>query len=281
MILAACPLHPVKYAVAGKKLIVESSVACKVGTRSLPLADWTAVVQYLSPRFDFVVSPLSFVEIVRSMALGDELSIVEKLKRVEALSPVRPLNPVCLEMPAQFALREVLGKESYIADAYQPIQMCGDIVTLLGAQGMTNGLGTWLDEVTSKHDSGTDNFVSTHDSMRKVAQPVPTPENWVQGQFKRVNLSDDDVRKLVIALSAAYEYAVWIRRDLKSPSFSPSKHKSSWIDRQQLFYLADPAMHILCDDNDFLRRSGGSSQKARVQMLPDVVAQARILATSA
>lgn len=264
-----------------KKLIVETSVACKVGTRSLPLADWTAVVQYLSPQFDFVVSPLSFVEIVRSMSLGDELSIVEKLKRVEALSPVHPLNPVCLEMPAQFALREVLGKESYIADAYQPTQMCGDMVTLLGAQGMTNGLRTWLDEVTSKHGSGTDNFTSTHDSMRKVAQPVPTPENWVHGQFKRVDLSDDDVRKLVVSLSAAYEYAVWVRRDLKSSNFSPSKHKSSWIDRQQLFYLADSAMHILCDDNDFLRRSGGSPQKARVQMLPDVVAQARKLATSA
>jgi len=27
-----------------KKLIVESSAACKVGTRSLPLADWTAGV---------------------------------------------------------------------------------------------------------------------------------------------------------------------------------------------------------------------------------------------
>lgn len=164
---------------ARKKLIVESSVACKVGTRSLPLARWTAVVQYLSPQFDFVVSPLSFVEIVRSMALGDELSIVEKLKRVEALSPVHPLDPVCLEMPAQFALREVLGKKSYIADAYQGTQMCGDMVTLLRAQGMTNGLRTWLDEVTSKHGSGTNNFVSTHDSMRKVAQPVPTPENWV------------------------------------------------------------------------------------------------------
>jgi hypothetical protein len=264
-----------------EKLIVESSVACKVGSRSLPLSRWAAVVEYLSQQFDFVVSPLSFVEVVRSMALADERSIVEKLKRVEALSPVHPLNPFCLELPAQFVLHEVLGRDSYIADAYQPTEMRADMVTLLGAQGMTDGLRKWLDEVTSKLESGRDDFTSSHDSMRKVAQALPTVDNWLRGQLKRGNLSDDDIRKLAAALSAAYEYAVWVRRDLKSSSFSPSKHKSAWIDRQQLFYLADPAMYILCDDNDFLRRSGGSPQKARVRMLPDVVAEARKLATSA
>jgi hypothetical protein len=267
--------------VVGNKLIVESSVACKVGSRSLPPSDWTAVVQYLSPQCDFVVSPLSFLEVVRSMALGDERFIVEKLKRVEALSPVHPLNPVCLEMPAQFALREVLGKGPSVTDTYQPTQMYGDMVTLLSAQRMTNGLRKWLDEATSKLESGRDNFTSSHDSMRKVAQAVPTADKWVRGQFKRVNLSDDDVRKLTVVLSAAYEYAAWVQRTLKNLNYSPSEDKGAWIDRQQLFYLSDPTMYILCDDKDFVHRSGASPQRARLLRLPDVVAEARKLATSA
>jgi hypothetical protein len=72
------------------KLFVESSVACKVGSRSLPLADWSAVVQYLTPQFEFVVSPLSFVEVLRSLALGKDQYIIPNLKRVEALSPIDP-----------------------------------------------------------------------------------------------------------------------------------------------------------------------------------------------
>jgi hypothetical protein len=61
---------------------------------------------------------------------------------------------------------------------------------------------------------------------------------------------------------------------LKNPSYSPSKEKSAWVDYQQLFYLADPAMHVLYDDNDFMQRSGGSSQKSRLLKLPDARAEA-------
>ena len=74
--------------VSRNKLIVESSVACKGDTRSLPLSDWTAVVQHLAPQFDFVVSPLSFIEVLRSLARGEEQYVIPNLKRVEALSPV-------------------------------------------------------------------------------------------------------------------------------------------------------------------------------------------------
>ena len=76
-------------------------------------------MQYLSPQFDFVVSPLTFLEIVRSMALGSEQLIMEKRARVEALSPVNPLKPACLEMPGQFILRQVL-RCSPILETYQP-----------------------------------------------------------------------------------------------------------------------------------------------------------------
>ena len=66
------------------KLIVESSVACKVGTRSLPQSDWMAVVQYLAPQYYFVVSPLSFREVLNSLACGEEQYVIPNLKRISA-----------------------------------------------------------------------------------------------------------------------------------------------------------------------------------------------------
>jgi len=41
-------------------------------------------------------------------------------------------------------------------------------------------------------------------------------------------------------------------------------------DYQQLFYLCDPAIHMLYVDSDFTQRSGGSSQKSRLIKLADV-----------
>jgi len=91
------------------KLLVETSVACKVATRDLPESEWDAVAQYLSASFDFVISPLTFIEILNSIARGGEQFFVSKLKRLAALSPMDLLNPTFLEMPGQFVLREVLG----------------------------------------------------------------------------------------------------------------------------------------------------------------------------
>jgi hypothetical protein len=265
--------------VSRNKMIVESSAACKVGTRSLPLPDWTAVVQHLAPQFDFAVSPLSFVEVLRSLALGQEQYVIPNLKRVEALAPIDPLHPVFLEMPGQFILREVLGRGPSVEDTYQPSQMAADMVTLLGAQRVTKGVRDWLDKVTSKHQSGVDNFTNNHHLMRKVGQAVPTPENWVQAKFKRLGLSDDEIRRLSAGVDAAYQYAIWVRRELNNPSYLPSNETSAWFDYQQLFYLSDPTIHILYWDNDLMQRSGSSTQRSRLLKLPDVLAEA--LPTSA
>lgn len=106
--------------VSRNKLIVESSVACKVGTRSLPPSHWTAVVQYLAAQFDFFVSPLSFIEVLNSLASGDEQYVIPNRKRIEALSPIDPLHPVFLKMPGQFILREVLKCGPVLGETYQP-----------------------------------------------------------------------------------------------------------------------------------------------------------------
>lgn len=261
------------------KLIVESSVACKVGTRSLPLPDWNAVVQHLAPQFDFVVSPLSFVEVLNSLACGDEKYVIPNLKRLEALSPTAPLSPVFSEMPGQFILREVLARGPLVKDTYQPEEMAEAMVVVLRHKSVSTELRDWLAEIKSNHQSGTANYVDAHEQIRRIEQFVGNRELWLRSKLKQVTLSDEEVQKLSVAVDAAYEYAAWLRNEMKNSSYSPSKEKSAWVDYQQLFYLCDPAMHILYVDSDFTQRSGGSSQKSRLIKLADVLAEA--LPTSA
>jgi hypothetical protein len=262
-------------------MIVESSVACKVGTRSLPLSDWAAVVQHLAPQFDFVVSPLSFLEVLNSLACGDENYVIPNLKRLEALSPTAPLNPVFLEMPGQFILREVL-KCGPMLGTYQPEEMTEAMVTVLRHKSVRTELRDWLAEIKNNHQSGTANYVGTQDEIRRLGQFVANRELWLRSKTKHLGilrLSDEEVQKLSVAVDAAYEYAAWLRNELKNPSYSPSREKSAWVDYQQLFYLCDPAMHVLYVDNDFTQRSAGSSQKSRLIKLAGVLAEA--FATSA
>jgi hypothetical protein len=262
--------------VSRNKLIVESSVACKVGTPILPLPDWTAVVQHLAPQFDFVVSPLSFLEVLNSLACGEEKYVIPNLKRLEALSPTAPLSPVFLEMPGQFILREVLARGPLVKDTYQPEEMAEAMAVVLRHKSVSTELRDWLAEIKSNHQSGTTNYVDSHDEMRKVGQVVPSRELWLKAKLRHLGvlqLSDDEVQKLSVALDAAYEYAAWLRNELKNPSYLPSKEKSAWVDYQQLFYLCDPAVHILYVDSDFTQRSGGSSQKSRLIKFADVLAE--------
>jgi len=259
-----------------EKLLIESSVACKVGTGSLPQSDWTAVVQYLAPNFEFVVSPLSFLEVLRSLASGDERYVIPNLKRLEALSPINPLSPVFLEMPGQFILREVLGSGP-VVKTYQPSEMAEAMVSVLRHKSVSPELRTWLAEIRSNHRSGASNYVSTHEEMRKVGQVVPDRELWLRAKLRHLgilHLSDEEVQKLSSVLDAAYEYVAWLRKQLKNASYSPSKEESAWVDYQQLFYLSDPTIHILHWDNDLIQRSGSSNQRSRLLKLPDVSAKA-------
>ncbi len=248
------------------KLLVETSVACKVGTWDLPESEWDAVAQYLSASFDFVVSPLTFIEILNSIARGGEQFFVSKLKRLAALSPMDPLNPTFLEMPGQFVLREVLGGASAV-ETYKPWQMAEAMTTVLHHKSVSPELRAWLDEIQSNHQSGTANYVSSHDEMRRVGQIVPDRERWLRAKMRHLGillLTAEEVQKLAVALDAAYRYAAWIRQELKNRYYQPSKRVTAWIDYQQLFYLCDPAIHILYVDTDFTLRTEGSSQQSRL-----------------
>jgi len=94
-------------------------------------------------------------------------------------------------------------------------------------------------------------------------QTTPDRELWLRAKPRYLgilNLSQDEIRKLGTALVAAYQYATWIRRELKNPHYQPSHETSAWTDYQQLFYLCDPTVHILYVDGDFTVRTGNSSQ---------------------
>lgn len=123
------------------KLLVETSVANKVGTRDLPSCEWQTIAQHLAGDFDFIVSPLSFIEVLNSLARGGEQYVLPN-RRLEALSPINPLSPTFLEMPGQFVLRKVLGC-SPMLKTYQPEEMAEAMVSVLRLSSVSADLRGW------------------------------------------------------------------------------------------------------------------------------------------
>jgi hypothetical protein len=260
------------------KIFIETSVAAKVGTRDLPDGDWQAVIQYLATKFDFVVSPLTFIEVLNSLARGDERFVIPNRKRVEALSPLDPLNPTFLEMPGQFVLREVLGCRPVLVDTYQPGQMAEAMIAVVRHHSVTPELRAWFAEIKGNHQSGITDYAAKYEEIRRIGQTTSDRELWLRSKLTHVGVlfpSEEDLQRLSVALDAAYQYSACIRKQVENPSYLPSRETSAWIDCQQLFYLCDPGTYMLYADGDFIARTGASSQQSRLIKLADVIAEIR------
>jgi hypothetical protein len=256
-------------------IFVETSVAVKVGTRYLPEADWQAVVQHLARSFYFVVSPLTFIEVLNSLARGSEESILRNRRRLEALSPLDPLNPIFLEMPGQFVLREVLGCGP-ILNTYQPATMREVMASILKLNTAAPELLALLAEVKDRHEFGITDYVAKYDEVKRIGQTTPDRELWLRAHLRELGIllpSAEELNALSSALDAAYEYSASVRQQLRNPSYLPSHETSGWIDPQQLFYLADPKMYMLYLDSDFNHRTGVSTQRSRLMKLSDAMAE--------
>lgn len=248
------------------KVFLDTSVVLKVGTPILPEDHWHAVVQNLASTCQFVVSPLTFFEVLNSLALGDESRIISNLRRLRALSPHRPPRPSFLEMPGQFALRVILGYPRTL-DTYQPAHLQDAMVTLLGQAATTPELRAWLADVSVQLQRGKDSFVSAYEEIRTSRQTDPNQSSWARAHLEQLGIilpTGKELEKFSRGLEAAYGYGAWLRRQVRNPSYSTANNDSSWIDEQQLFYLCDPSVLMLYLDRDFETRVGDTAQRSQL-----------------
>jgi len=259
-----------------RKVFVETSVALKVGTKGLPHEKWRAVVESLAPIFDFVVSPLTFFEILNRLAGGEKQYVLRNARALSALCPTAPGNAVFLEMPGQFILHELLSCRPTV-DTFQPKDLSDTMQIILEQKELTPELVAWLAEVRKMHRSGTDDLVEKYRETQRLGQIEPNRELWLRakcGNLGILELSKTEVDMAGLRLDAAYHYDAWTRRNqLRNPAYVPTHGRSrgDWIDRQQLCYLADPNIHMLYFDKDFKIRTGRSTQKEQLIDLRDVL----------
>jgi hypothetical protein len=254
------------------KLFVETSVALKVGTVHLPEQDWIALVHYLSRKFQFVVSPNSFFEVINRLARGHEACFPQNLRGLRALSPVEPFNPRFLAMPGQFALKTLLDLPSR-TETYTPDQLEGTMAQILLQTTITPALQAWLAETSSQIRAGKDSFVQVYEHVPGTTSIKPDRSLWAREHLIQLGLepTDTQIEKFGAGLDLAFGYHAAVHKQTANPSYSPARDASSWLDEQQLFYLCDPGVHMLYLDSDFVTRIPETMQTAQLLNLRDLI----------
>jgi hypothetical protein len=260
----------------GHKVFVETSVALKVGTPHLPEQDWLAVVRHLSRKFQFVVSPQSFFEVLNRLACGQEKYFLQNLRGLRALSPMEPLNPRFLAMPGHFALRTILDLPP-IADTYTPNQLHETMIQILQQAEPTAELRAWLAETSSQIRTGKSSFVHAYKQTLGSAPTKPDRTLWAREYLTQLGIIQPtyaEITKFGAGLDAAFAYHAAVLRQAGNPSYSPANDDSSWLDEQQLFYLCDPSVHMLFLDSDFLTRIPATTQASQLLNARDIAGAA-------
>jgi hypothetical protein len=98
-------------------------------------------------------------------------------------------------------------------------------------------------------------------------------ETWASRMVYQLQLplTKENKRKIEEALDIAYHHDVRIRTKSKDKKFNFEKHASSWLDSNQLFYLADPNFIFVTADRKLVQEVSASSQAKRTLLFDDLL----------
>jgi hypothetical protein len=268
---------------ATPRLFLDTNVCEKLSSPAHGF-DSQGIVQRLADKFSIVVSPRSLFELLQGVVGGttDEHLRSDQTKLLTLLGHQRP---TFLELPGHFALRTVLGVISSV-----PCMTPTDFVQIVTTVGAARSLRELFDgKVRIPGDStatyGLDrNIVAaekeedskTHREWLSFAKErtdnFGTPEAWAYlvGVAHGVRLTDMQNMYFAKCLSAAFEYErTNFNIAANNPNLNIGKRDSDWGDFQQLFYLCDPSLHLLTDDEGIRTKCKASEQSKRIILLKE------------
>lgn len=266
------------------RLVLDTNVCTKLSSSAFGY-DAPAIKRRLSDRYDIVVSPRSLFEILQGTinATKEEHLQSDKDKLFTLIGPNRP---TFLEFPGHFALRTVLGVVPPV-QALGPENFAQLVCIVIAAKNLPDLFKSMVElpfDETSRY--GLDRSIvegeraddqAVHRQWLGFAKTRPesfgTPEAWAYliGSAHGVTLSHIQNKYLAERLGAAYEYEKAnfdVARD--NPNLNVAKRDSDWGDFQQLFYLSDPLVYLLTEDERIRTTCRASEQSKRIVLLKEV-----------
>lgn len=258
------------------KIFLDTNVPRKLTDESYRAAA-EQIVSSIAAEYRMVASVPTFCELIETIRKGDE----EHFQLHQAMFNwmTGPGRVDFLRMPGDFALHRLFGLESLTKvhpddcrDALEAIRRARSREDLLDGKVQMLRRGRWrtaglqIDVIPRQHEEGRQLHRQWLENIRDEVTTLRSPVLWAVGYAELLGqkISDEQAQEFSVGLDAVYAYDKMLCRIVKSATYNFAKHKSDWIDRQQLHYLCDPDIYLLTDDKHLRTRVVSSAQAARV-----------------
>lgn len=261
------------------KLILDTNVCGKLLTPAYS-GDLERIKARITRKYQVVVSPQTFIELLDALKGGDGTHFGSDRERIRFMAGGG--NPTFLSLPGTFAFLKVLGVKATVT-RLSPKDFERWFISVIRAKtrrdlfegavrhrlGDRKLHGFSPDELLKQQSEGKTEHKCRLERIRELGNPPIPGSVWASGLATAggYHLTSKQGDLLVDRLSAADEYDQTLCRIASGGGYNFERHGGDWMDWQQLFYLCDPAIHLLTDDDDIRVRVGNSPQRGQILVL--------------
>ncbi|MGH9618529.1 MAG: hypothetical protein ACRD45_02305 [Bryobacteraceae bacterium] len=267
--------------IAPRPLLFFDTSVCDKLMRAPYTDRYLSIRHKIRQRFRMVVSPETFIELLRTLKGGDGSQFLIDKKRIRIAAG--PENASFLSFPGEFSFRTSLNLnvpaklgQTEFRKWFRVIMAARTRQELFAGQVRVGDVEFGLDpdSVEAQHTPGIASYLEWIGNAASGRYDYPPPERWAASFAKDfgIELTPVQASKLAADLDATYQYRRSVFEMVKgNRTYNPEKRRGDWVDGQQLMYLCDPSIHIVVDEAGVKRRCKSSGQSNRVFILDEFI----------
>jgi hypothetical protein len=256
----------------------DTNICSKCQSDAVVRRNWELVKARLeSQGHAYVACPLVLIELLARLIKPEPKHFSRDLKSFLFLADDRDKM---LPFPAAFVAKTVLNIESRITKLHAEdfSQMLQCVVSATSREDLGRGdvdhpgstlfsYGIDFDKIRIPQELGKQVYARQM-QLRRQKGYIPTREDHAEGILSNLQAASTkaNVTAIANALDAAFHYQRFLLAEI-GPEYDYFKNASDWADRQLLYYLADPNMHIVTNDAKIKHRCSRSKQSERVVVI--------------
>lgn len=271
---------------ARNRLFFDTSVCTRIAYHK-PEKEESFIRRYIDATYEYVVSPLTLLELLIKIGRGNEEYFEKNRKSLRVLA-ADPEKLIFLDFPGSHLLRHIFGLLPTVK--FGPEEFRSWIQVVLSASSLDDSVRGNVDLGDKERLFGLDfNLIDAQlqegkDDHRLILEGIRDGSNhhvdvlaWASETLTELGRepNSEDCKKAAHALEAAYLFDVYLWKQAKNQTYDFGRHDTDWIDRQQLFYLSDSQVLFITEDVNLLQETRKSSQAARIQNLDALLREAK------
>jgi hypothetical protein len=236
--------------------------------------------QYIGSRYRYIISPLTVAELLRGIHNGDPTKFYRDKEKALILRGNPP--PRVIELPGKFVFREVISRVVEFPGDTRNLFHCAfkQLLRAKSREELQSGpKGVSTDNLNRFHIEEEKKHYRMLENVRSGSYHRPKDAlEWVKTSFlSSTGIKDEFHESEWKRIAAAMEIAFAMnsvlcdRATKKANTYNFEKHKSDWIDVQQLFYLAAPDVTFITRDERLRNTIKGICDTSRIITLQEVI----------